>query len=583
MLQVDSMRLLLLISVLSGASWADRPYRGGVVATAHPLASEAALLMLNQGGNAVDAAVAASFVLGVVTPYSCGIGGGGFALVHDAKAKTDAVLDFREKAPAGAKAGMYLNRDGKPNPALSTDGALSVAVPGAAAGYLELIAKYGRLTPVKVMAPAIKAAREGFWVSPRYQDNAQVRLSCLQSNAEASRIFLRPNLAGVPEVPATGTLLKQTDLAKTLVALSRSGASAFYRGATARAVSAAMGSSGGILNAADLDTYRTTWREPLRAHYRGYTLATVPPPSAGGLAVIQTLGLLEAVPVPSSFRSVNFLHRLIESWRRTYVDRARYLGDPAFVDIPLKKLMSPEHLAELSQSIQADRATPSESLLSSQPKAAVPAPTPGAETAEPGAKRNTSHISVIDREGNAVSLTTTINYYFGSCVVVPGTGILLNDEMDDFAAAPMAANAFGLVTGASNSIAPGKIPLSSMAPTLVFQKDHPSSVMMAVGSPGGSTIPTTVSQIIVDVVDFGMDLTRAVGLGRIHHQYLPDVVRVDRYGLEAATEDGLKALHHTLVHEDKWGDAEAVMVDPITGLHYAASDPRNEGVGLGQD
>jgi gamma-glutamyltranspeptidase / glutathione hydrolase len=586
----------LMALVIAIPAWAARPYRGGAVATAHPMASEAALRMLDKGGNAVDAAVAAAFTLAVVGPYHSGLGGGGFALVHDAKTGTTQVLDFREVAPKGATRDMYV-KDGKVVPGLSTDGATSVAVPGAVAGYLELLEKHGKLPRSVVLQPAIEAATRGFWVSPKYQQIATLRRDCLRQDPEASRIFLAKNDQGEPDVPPIGYLVKQPELARTLQTLAKSGPKPFYSGPLARAMVDTVKAGGGLLTMEDLAAYKTRAHEPLEGSYRGYRILTMPPPSAGGLAVLQVLGALERLrPQGLNYRDPEDIHLYVEAVRRVYVDRVKYLGDPAFVKIPMESLTSSGYIADLAGSIDPKKATPSASLLPpmegstestlKKPGTWYDSPTaPGQTPAQPPSpeKKNTTHISVIDKDGGAVALTTTVNYAFGSCVVAKGTGVLLNDQMDDFAARPGVPNAYGLVTGEANSIAPGKVPLSSMSPTLVFSKDDPKKVMLAVGSPGGSTIPTTVIQVISNIVDAGMDVSRAVGEGRLHHQYLPDELWVDRWGLEPATQAALEAKGHKIRKQETWGDAEAVYSDPKTNLRYPASDPRNEGAGLGQN
>lgn len=554
------------------------------MATAYPPASKAALEMLDQGGNAVDAAVAAAFVAAVVGPYHSGVGGGGFALVHDAKTGQTRVLDFREVAPKAASRDMYL-KDGALVPGLSTDGALSVAVPGAVAGYLELLATHGKLKPAVVLAPAIQLAKQGFWVTPKYQQMATGRAECLRQDAEAARIFLVKNAQGTPDVPPVGHLIKQPDLARTLGLIAKGGAKAFYSGPVAQALVKSVKDAGGVLTQEDLTAYRTRKATPLETTYRGHRILTMPPPSAGGLAVVQVLGMLQQLrPQGVPYRDPDALHLYAEAVRRAYVDRAKYLGDPAFVQVPLERLASPGHIADLAGSIDPKKATASASLLA--PVTNGPSSTlrhdAGPLTPEPE-KKNTTHISVIDKEGNAVAMTTTVNYSFGSCIVGKGTGVLLNDEMDDFAAQPGVPNAYGLVTGEPNAIQPGKVPLSSMSPTLVFAKEDPKRVMLAVGSPGGSTIPTTVIQAISNVVDQGMDVARAVGAGRLHHQYLPDELWVDKWGLEPATLATLEAKGHKIRRVDAWGDAEAVYSDPRTNLRYSSSDPRNEGAALGQD
>lgn len=595
--------VLLVALLICSSAHAARPYRGGVVATAHPYASEAALQMLNRGGNATDAAVAAAFVLAVVGPYHSGIGGGGFALVYDQKTAKTSVLDFREVAPKAATRDMYV-KDGQVVPSLSTDGVLSVAVPGAAMGYLELLKRHGKLKPAVVLAPAIKLAKSGFWVTPKYQALATGRAECLRKDPEASRIFLRPGADGkTAEVPAIGALIKQPELGKTLEAMAKAGAKAFYAGRVAKAITQTVKDGGGVLTAEDLAAYKVRDREPLVGSYRGHAIHTMPPPSAGGLAVVQVLGMME-LGGEVKYRDPLALHRYLEAVRRVYVDRAKYLGDPAFNQIPLQQLSSPAYIAELYKTVDDKKATPSQTLLKSEggnttlppeskPEGSNTTLPPESEPegsnttlipeSRPDSKKNTTHISVLDRDGNAVAMTTTVNYGFGSCVVAKGTGVLLNNEMDDFAARPMTANVYGLVTGEANAIAPGKVPLSSMSPTFVFQVEDPTRIRIVVGSPGGPTIPTTVIQVISNVIDHGMDLTRAVGAGRIHHQYMPDSASVDRFGLEPATASALQSRGHALKRVDAWGDAEAVGEDPLTKLRYSASDPRNEGLGLGQD
>ena len=541
------------------------------MAAAHPVGSAAGREMLEAGGNAIDAAVATAFTMAVVGPYHSGLGGGGFAIVHLSKDGSDVAFDFREVAPAKATRDMYLE-NGKFNPDRSLDGALAIAVPGAVKGYLELHAKYGKLARAKVLAPAIRAATQGFVVTPKYRELVGKRASCLQANPEAARIFLRDGTA-----PALGVKLTQPDLAKTLTLLAKQGDAPFYKGAIGKAVVATVSEAGGILSLDDLAAYHTTWRTPLEGRYRGQRLVTMPPPSAGGLAMLETFGLLEArgMKGPAS-REVDAVHTFIEALRLAYLDRTKFVGDPAFIDVPVARLLGPAYLGELSTRIDPKKATRSMSLM---PKELLPAVKD--EGAPPN--RNTTHISVIDKDGNAVALTTTINYYFGSCVVAKGTGILLNDEMDDFTSEPGVPNVFGLVMGAANEIAPGKIPVSSMTPTLVFMKGRDQEVQLAVGSPGGSTIPTTVMQVISNVIDGQLDVSRAVSHGRIHHQWLPDEVWVDQDGLEPATRAALEAMGHTFKFVPGWGDAEAVMADPVTGLKTAASDPRNEGAPAGQE
>ncbi|MBK7864749.1 MAG: gamma-glutamyltransferase [Archangiaceae bacterium] len=530
-------------------AWADPPYRGGAVATEHPLASDAARAVMDQGGNAFDAAVAAAFVLAVVAPYHSGLGGGGFALTYQAKAKHAEVLDFREVAPKSATRDMYL-KDGQVVALKSTDGPDSVAVPGAVKGYLELLAKHGRLKPARVLAPAIKLARDGFVVTPNFRRIADVRAACLSSDPDAKRLFLDAPL---------GATVKQPELAATLEKLARDGARAFYgKGPIAKAIAAKS-----KVTLEDLAAFTTRVREPLAGTYRGHRILTMPPPSAGGLAVLQTLGVMErSGPEGIALRSVAAVHTYVEALARAYSDRAKYLGDPAVVDIPLAKLSGAAYLDELKAAVPAKH---------------VPVSTPAAAPAQ---QKHTTHLSVVDSEGNAAAITTTVNYLFGACVMA--AGVVLNDCMDDFAMQPGEKNVYGLVTGEGNAIAPGKIPLSSMSPTLVFQEGRPDEVMLVLGAAGGPTIPTSVIQTISNVIDGHLSLARALARPRVHHQWLPDQVDLEPLALEPGTRAGLEALGHKFREVEKWGDCEAVMVDPVNGVRTASGDPRGEGAGAGQ-
>jgi len=565
---------VLLLAVVVAPARAARPYRGGVVASAYPQAAQAALEMLDRGGNAVDAAVAAAFAAGVVGPYHNGLAGGGFALLS-LQGKDTLALDFREAAPAAASRDMFL-RDGKPVPLLSTDGALSVAVPNAVNGYLALLQKAGSLPRSVVLAPAIRLAREGLVVTPKYHQLARPRVDCLRRDAEASRLFLRPGPDGRPDVPPLGTRIRQPELARTLERISASGAPAVRSGPIARAIVAAVRAGGGILSLEDLARIRPRWRAPLWGSYRGHRIAAFPPPSGGGFILLETLGILErARPQGFERRAPEDVHLYLEALRRAYADRARFVADPDQGDVPVARLLSPEHLAELAASIDPARATPSSTLGG--------AAAPGGTAAGPSEAKHTTEISVLDRSGNAVALTTTLNNGFGSCLVVPGTGLLLNDQMDDFSVQPGVPNIYGLVYGESNGVAPGRLPVSSMAPTLVFQKDRPGRVLLAVGGAGGAFIPTGVLQVLINVLDARMNLPMAVGAGRVHHQWLPDVVTINPDSLDPATRKALEAMGHTFkVTDYPLADVEAVMEDPDSGLRTGASDPRNEGAPLGQ-
>ena len=565
----------LLLFLFTLPTQAARPYRGGVVSSLYPQAAEAGLQMLDRGGNAVDAAVAMALAAAVVGPFHNGLGGGGFALVA-LQGKDTLALDFREVAPAAASRDMYL-RDGKPVPGLSTDGALSVAVPNAVNGYLALLEKAGTLPRSVVLGPAIRLAREGLVVTPKYRQMATSRLECLRKDSEAARIFLRPGTDGRPDVPSLGTRLRQPDLARTLERIAASGPAAVRSGPIARAIVDSVRAGGGILTAEDLARVKPRWRTPLWGSYRGHRIAAFPPPSGGGVILLETLGVLERLrPDGYERRAPADLHLYVEALRRAYADRARFISDPDQSDVPTARLVSPEHIAELAASIDPKRATPSSSLAGAAAAASGPA-TSGSEP------KHTTEVSVLDRAGNAVALTTTVNNGFGSCLVARGTGMLLNDEMDDFSVQPGVPNIYGLVYGENNAVAPGKIPVSSMAPTLVFQKDRPDRVLLAVGGSGGGYIPTGVVQIILNVLDAKMNLPVAVAAGRVHHQWLPDVVQVTPDGVEPATRAALEAMGHTFkVTDSPLADVEAVMEDPTTGLRTVGSDPRGEGAGLGQ-
>jgi len=567
--------LAALLLLLALPALAARPYRGGVVSSLYPPAAGAGLQMLDRGGNAVDAAVAMAFAAGVVGPYHNGLAGGGFAVLT-LQGKDPLALDFREVAPAAASRDMFL-RDGKPVPGLSTDGGLSVAVPNAVNGYLALLERAGSLPRSVVLAPAIRLARDGVVVSPKYRQMASGRLECLRRDPEASRIFLRPGPDGRPEVPALGTRIRQPDLARTLERIAAAGAPAVRSGPIARAIVQTVQGAGGIVSEKDLARIRARWRTPLWGSYRGYRIATFPPPSGGGVILLETLGMLERLR-PDGFqrRAPADLHLYIEALRRAYADRSRFVSDPDQAEVPTARLLSPEHIAELAASIDPARATPSSAI---QPAGAIGR----AGTAAPSEPKHTTEISVLDRAGNAVALTTTVNYGFGSCLVARGTGLLLNDQMDDFSTQPGVPNVYGLVYGDANAVAPGKIPVSSMAPTLVFQKDRPERVLLVVGASGGAFIPTGILQLVTNVLDARMNLPVAVAAGRVHHQWLPDVVMVTPDGVEPATRAALEAMGHTFkVSESPLADVEAVMEDPDTGLRSAASDPRGEGAGLGQ-
>jgi gamma-glutamyltranspeptidase / glutathione hydrolase len=552
---------VLLALLLSATATSPR----GAVATAHPLASEAAAAVLREGGNAADAAVAAAFALSVVEPQSSGIGGGGFALVYVAKEDRVYALDFREVAPGAAGPDLFRpdaqtpdGKDASGAPSRSLDGGLAVAVPGAVKGYAELARRFGTRKLGALVEPAARLAERGFPVALNYVRAAEERRACLASRLEAARIFLARDAEGRPAPPPPGWLLVQRDLARTLRVLGKD-PEAFYRGPLAARIARAARDDGGILAEADLARYATRERRPLEGRYRGHRIVSMPLPSSGGAIVIGVLQALEKeAPRAGGYRPERFLHAMIEVEKQLFARRAQ-LGDPAFVPGAagvVNTMTSPAGAALLASGV-GERA------------AHIEAPPPPRESSQ------TTHLSVIDAEGNAVALTTTVNFTFGSCLVVPGTGILLNDEMDDFDAAPGIANVFGAVGTGANLPAPGKIPLSSMAPTLVF--DPGGKLWLAVGAPGGTRIPTTVAQVISHLVDDGMTLEAALAAPRIHHQWRPEEVQVEPNGLEAETVRALSARGHTFrFRERPFANPQAVRILP-EGWRQAVSDPAGEG------
>jgi gamma-glutamyltranspeptidase / glutathione hydrolase len=519
--------------------------------------------MLRRGGNAFDAAIAAALAEEVVQPFYSGLGGGGFLVGYVAARKEVIVLDFREVAPGAATQNMFL-RDGKPDPARSLDGALSIAVPGAPRGYEQIEREYGKLGLRRVAEPAIQLAENGFAVTPLYRSQTEARTECLARDPDAGPIFLTRE-ADRLVVPALGQKIIQRDLARTLRSFAADGAAPFYRGGIARRIVEDVRKKGGILDMPDLEKYVARARKPLWGSYRGYRIATMPPPSGGGVTLLAILGAMEGLDL-SKYRTATEIHYFVEAAKQVSADRATWFGDPDFVDTNLGPFATPSYAALIRSRIDPARARPSSEIR----------PVSASDLAAEGG--HTTHISVIDSEGNAAAITTTVNFTFGSCVVAHGTGILMNDEMDDFAQAPGTPNVYGLVTGKANAVAPGKVPLSSMVPTLVFQKDKPDAVYVAIGSPGGAFIPTSVTWSLINLIDHHMPIDRAIAATRVHHQYLPDTTFVEPPGLEASTMEALATLgHHLEVTPRPWCDVEAVVVDPVTGWRQAASDPRWEG------
>ncbi|MBV9203445.1 MAG: gamma-glutamyltransferase [Alphaproteobacteria bacterium] len=525
----------ILVSAAPASSAPPIEAEHGMVVSAHRLASEIGVQILQAGGNAVDAAVAVGYALAVVDPCCGNIGGGGFMTIHLADGR-ETFVNFREIAPKAVTAAMYLDAQGRLIDDLSRHGYRAAAVPGTVMGLDSALGKYGRLTRATVIAPAVALARDGFVLNRADTDILDARADRLAKDPAAAKIFLRPD--GSHFEP--GDRLVQSELAATLGLISDQGPEAFYRGPVAAAVGKASAENGGILTAADFAAYTVTESAPLTCSYRGYRVVSSPPPSSGGVTICEILNILEGYDIASSgFRSTSSVHLLIEAMRRGYRDRNADLGDPAFVANPLERLLSKEYAASLRAEI--DRGVPER----------------GAAVGAASEKAETTHYSVVDGEGNAVAVTYTINGYFGAGVVAPGTGFFLNNEMDDFTVKPDAPNLFGLVQGEPNTIAPGKRPLSSMAPTLV---ERDGKVVLVLGSPGGSRIITTVLETIMNIVDNGMSAQEAVDAPRLHHQSRPKVVYFERSGLLPEVVGQLTEMGYRLVEQRPWGAVELVEI-----------------------
>lgn len=535
-----------------------------MVVSADGLASAAGLEMLKTGGNAIDAAVATTFAISVTEPQSAGIGGGGFLLLRDGKTGVTRALDFRERAPLAATRTMYLDASGKVRPKASTEGYLAVGVPGTVAGLYEVHGRYGKLPWRTVVAPAVKLAETGFVVSPKLA-TAIASQKTLQQNPAARKIFTRN---GKPL--SVGDRLVQQDLARTLQTIAQEPQS-FYRGKLAATIAQDMQTNQGLITRQDLQQYRPIWRDPVCGTFRTARICSMPPPSSGGVHLLQMLNLIGDTDLKAiGWHHPDTLHFLVETMRIAYSDRAEYLGDPDFVKVPVAALISPTYAQQRRQEINPQKARPSAQV---KPLDRV--------TLERFSQRresnDTSHLSVVDGAGNAVSLTFTVNLGFGAGVVATGTGIVLNNEMDDFATAPGVPNAFGLVGKEANAIVPGKTPLSSMTPTIVTEQDQ---LRLVVGAPGGSTIITTVLQIVLNVLVYEMDVEKAVAVPRLHHQWLPDAVMVEANGFDALTLAELRRRGHTLQERSGWGNAMAIERTK-DGLLRGTADPRGDGTANG--
>jgi gamma-glutamyltranspeptidase/glutathione hydrolase len=538
----------------------------GLVTSASVLASQIGADILKKGGNAADAAVATGLALAVSYPRAGNIGGGGFAVLHLADGRVT-TIDFRETAPQAATRELFQDAQGNVVPGRSTVGHLASGVPGTVAGLELIYERYGshHLTWAQLVEPARRLAANGFPVTQALARDMQSSTRLLGRFAESKRVFLREDRPYQP-----GELFKQPDLAATLRRVERSGAKEFYTGKTAQLIADEMAANGGLITRADLAAYRAVEREPLRGHYRGYEIVTMPPPSSGGIALLQMLGMLEARDVASlGVNSAAKIHLFTEVMRRAFRDRAEFLGDPDFVSVPTKQLLEPDYIARRLRTIDPEHATPSTTL----PPAEMP----------PKESTQTTHFSIVDANGNAIAVTYTLNGLWGNGVTVKGAGFLLNNEMDDFTSKVGVRNGYGLLQGESNAVGPGKRPLSSMTPTIVLKDGHP---FLVTGSPGGPTIINTVLLVITNVIDFHMSVTQAVDAPRFHHQWMPDTIDYEPFFTSPDTVAILQKQGHSLrtrklypnspeAEGRTWGDAESILIDPETHHRLGAHDLRS--------
>jgi gamma-glutamyltranspeptidase / glutathione hydrolase len=534
------------------AAETPKPAQAGI-ASAHPLATQAGLEILRQGGNAFDAAVAVSAALAVVEPSSSGLGGGGFWLLHRASDKHEVMVDGREVAPAAASRDMFLDERGNVVPGLSTGSALAAGIPGEPAAFGYIAAKYGRLPLKTSLRPAIKLAKDGFPLNERLRGGIEAKRGTF-SKGDAGKFFLKNG--AVPEV---GAVIRQPDLARTLSVLAEQGARGFYEGRFAKRLVDGVHQIGGNWSLEDLAKYQVKERKPIYGEYRGARIVSAPPPSSGGTALINALNILSGFDL-QAFDGATRKHLVVEALRRAHRDRAEYLGDPDFVRVPIEQLLSPYYAAGQRASLRIDRATPSDAL-------------PGITSAPPGVQ--TTHFSVLDAEGNRVAGTLSINFFFGSGLMVPGVGVMLNNEMDDFSAKPGAPNGYRLVGSEANAIAPGKRMLSSMTPTFVESRDG----LMILGTPGGSYITGMVLLATLDWLD-GMPVKELIAKGRYHHQYLPDVLSFEPGALTRDEEVTLGQYGHELRESPQPGNMQIVTWDYKSGEVQAVSDPRGLGIGV---
>jgi gamma-glutamyltranspeptidase/glutathione hydrolase len=566
--------LVLALCTFASAGNVLFPSHGSkaMVATVHPEASRAGVAILQQGGNAVDAAVAIGFALTVVHPQAGNIGGGGFMLLRRADGDLHFV-DYREKAPAKATEDMYLDSQGNVVPELSTVGYKAISVPGSVAGLAYAQKQWGKLSLQQVMEPAIRLARDGYVLG--YNDAMSLRDRHLATFPESRRIFQRDGNYYQP-----GETFKQPDLARTLERISAN-PDDFYHGSLARELAAAIQKGGGLVTADDLARYEVKERPPIKGTYRGFEIISAPPPSSGGIALIESLNILEGYDLAKAGnRSAESVHLTVEAFRRAFFDRAEFLGDPDFAKIPVAQLIDKRYAEAWRETIEPKRATPSSTVR--RPSIFSKLDEYAASHAQPQSVRepeHTTHYSVVDPEGNAVSVTTTLNDNFGSRVTADGLGFLLNDEMDDFASKQGVPNAYGLIQGPANAIGPNKRPLSAMTPTIVM-KD--GKLFLVLGSPGGPTIITTVANVLMGVVDYGLNIQEAVNAPRFHNQWVPDQIKTESIGFSPDTIRLLEKMEYKIdADREFWGDAECIAIDLKTGERLGASDGRNDGKAIG--
>ena len=525
--------------------------KNGMVASQEALASDIGLQILKDGGNAVDAGVAVGFALAVTLPRAGNIGGGGFMMIYDAKQGKTVALDYREKAPNSATRDMYLDSAGNAVSDLSRYHGLAVGVPGTVAGLLKALEEHGTMSREQVIAPAIALAENGIEVTPGLSESLEALSDRLQKWPSTKKIFFKPD--GSAYQP--GERLKQPELARSLKLVAAQGADGFYKGETARKLVKAVNDAGGSMSLQDLTNYEAIAREPVKGDYRGYEIVSMPPPSSGGIHIIQILNILEGYPLKDyGQNSAQTIHLMAEAMQLAYADRAEYLGDSDFIDVPASGLTSQPYADKLRTLIDPNKATPASTIKANNPL--------------PYESDQTTHFSVVDKDGNAIANTYTLNFSYGTGLVAEGTGILLNNEMDDFSAKPGVPNGYGLLGGDANAVEANKRPLSSMSPTLVFKDSKP---FIVTGSPGGSRIITTVTQILSNVIDHDMNIAEATHAPRIHDQWLPDEIRIEK-ALNVDTVKKLESMGHTVSPQAAMGSTQSIMITP-DGV-YGSSDPR---------